>query len=122
MTHDQAIKQVKSVHGTKHANLVQGCFDGGVTTGQMVTEAFKAHSKAIAEGKSYDEAIEILRVRYGKEHANLFTSLRKNLRLDELARAKSAIDEYSTKPEYSCLSKLELAEQLKDEGVLKRDE
>ncbi|EJK69386.1 hypothetical protein THAOC_09365 [Thalassiosira oceanica] len=151
MTHEDAIKEVENRHGPKHANLVRGSFEGGAlggaTTGkmisdafdayyeciglnmthdqaikEMVTEAFKAHSKAIEENKSYDEAIDILRKNYGNKHANLFTSSRKNLRLDELARAMSAIDEYSTKPEYSCLSKLDLAKKLKDEKVLKEDE
>ena len=48
MPHEEAIKQVESDHDAKHANLVQGSFDGGAkggaTTGKMISEAFKTYN------------------------------------------------------------------------------
>mmetsp|Transcript_28552 Transcript_28552/g.68062 ORF Transcript_28552/g.68062 Transcript_28552/m.68062 type:complete len:913 (+) Transcript_28552:274-3012(+) len=124
MTHKQAMKKVRYVHGFKHANLVQGSFDGGATTGRMISEAFKAHAKAIEENYSHEEAIEILRRDYSDKHVNLFTSQRKNLKVDELARAKSIIDEYwakPAKPDYLGLTKYNLAKQLLDDKILEKD-
>jgi hypothetical protein len=71
MSHEEAIKQVESDHDTKHANLVQGSFDGGATTGKMMSVAFKTYNKCIDSRMSHEEAIKQVESDHDTKHANL---------------------------------------------------